>query len=112
MLLNESDNFNVIDELFKLRELYLERVTKEDEEAIINEYGLNKVSYGDLSDLINLLCKNSNKDADKLIETLDNFLEIKDLLARNDCEKYYRAGIEDAVNIILNNKFSSIDKNS
>lgn len=100
-LLKTMQENDVLEKLFKSRERELEVSTLE-KEMVIKENDLKSITHADLNNEIKLLTSITNDEKEKLLTDLDIVLENRELIHAYECEKYYIAGINDALNIIFN----------
>lgn len=97
---------NILDKLFAIRQEEMEMLNDEEREYIDNNK-LKDVTHENLIDEIEKIKDIPKEIKDTLLEKLDKLLENRSRLSSYSCKKYYIAGINDIMSIILNGKYQN-----
>lgn len=97
---------DILDKLFAIRQEEMEMLNDEEKEYIDNNK-LKDVTHEDLINEIEKLNDIPKEIKDALLEKLDKLLENRSRLSSYSCKKYYVAGINDIMSIILNKKYQN-----
>ena len=95
---------NILDKLFAIRQEEMEMLNDEEREYIDNNK-LKDVTHEDLINEIEKIKDIPKEMKEALLEKLDKLLENRSRLSSYSCKKYYVAGINDILSIILNRKY-------
>jgi len=94
---------NAIDTLYEIRSEELECRLKE-REIFIKENHLKDVTYDDILKELDKIPNVDNKLKERIMDLLGKLLDNRLEIQNFDCKLYYRAGIKDAINIIVGNE--------
>ena len=97
---------DILDKLFAIRQEEMEMLNDEEREYIDNNK-LKDVTHENLIDEIEKIKDIPKEIKDTLLEKLDKLLENRSRLSSYSCKKYYVAGINDIMSIILNGKYQN-----
>lgn len=97
---------DILDKLFAIRQEEMEMLNDEEREYIDNNK-LKDVTHENLIDEIEKIKDIPKEIKDTLLEKLDKLLENRSRLSSYSCKKYYVAGINDIMSIILNRKYQN-----
>lgn len=97
---------DILDKLYAIRQEEMEMTTEEEREYIENNQ-LRDVTHEDLIKEIEKIKDIPKEIKDSLLEKLDKLLENRSRLSSYSCKKYYVAGINDIMSIILNRKYQN-----
>ena len=97
---------DILDKLFAIRQEEMEMLNDEEKEYIDNNK-LKDVTHENLIDEIEKIKDIPKEIKDTLLEKLDKLLENRSRLSSYSCKKYYVAGINDIMSIILNKKYQN-----
>lgn len=97
---------DILDKLFAIRQEEMEMLNDEEREYI-NNNKLKDVTHENLIDEIEKIKDIPKEIKDTLLEKLDKLLENRSRLSSYSCKKYYIAGINDIMSIILNGKYQN-----
>lgn len=97
---------DILDKLFAIRQEEMEMLNDEEREYIDNNK-LKDVTHENLIDEIEKIKDIPKEIKDTLLEKLDKLLENRSRLSSYSCKKYYIAGINDIMSIILNGKYQN-----
>ena len=97
---------DILDKLFAIRQEEMEMLNDEEKEYIDNNK-LKDVTHEDLIHEIEKIKDIPKEIKDTLLEKLDKLLENRSRLSSYSCKKYYLAGINDIMSIILNGKYQN-----
>ena len=97
---------DILDKLFAIRQEEMEMLNDEEREYIDNNK-LKDVTHENLIDEIEKIKDIPKEIKDTLLEKLDKLLENRSRLSSYSCKKYYLAGINDIMSIILNGKYQN-----
>lgn len=97
---------DILDKLFAIRQEEMEMLNDEEREYIDNNK-LKDVTHEDLINEIEKIKDIPKEMKDALLEKLDKLLENRSRLSSYSCKKYYVAGINDIMSIILNRKYQN-----
>lgn len=97
---------DILDKLFAIRQEEMEMTTDEEREYIDNNK-LKDVTHEDLINEIEKIKDIPKEMKEALLEKLDKLLENRSRLSSYSCKKYYVAGINDIMSIILNRKYQN-----
>lgn len=92
---------DILDKLFAIRQEEMEMLNDEEREYIENNQ-LKDVTHEDLINEIEKIKDIPKEMKEALLEKLDKLLENRSRLSSYSCKKYYVAGINDIMSIILN----------
>lgn len=91
---------NILEKLFSIREEEIESPSKE-RNQYIKENNLKDVTHDMLIDEIENIYNIDEHTKKKILEMLDKLLENRSRIQSFDCKVYYKAGINDIVDIIF-----------
>ena len=97
---------DILDKLFAIRQEEMEMLNDEEREYIDNNK-LKDVTHEDLINEIEKIKDIPKEMKEALLEKLDKLLENRSRLSSYSCKKYYIAGINDIMSIILNGKYQN-----
>lgn len=97
---------DILDKLFAIRQEEMEMLNDEEREYIDNNK-LKDVTHEDLINEIEKIKDIPKEMKEALLEKLDKLLENRSRLSSYSCKKYYVAGINDIMSIILNGKYQN-----
>lgn len=97
---------DILDKLFAIRQEKMEMLNDEEREYIDNNK-LKDVTHEDLINEIEKIKDIPKEMKEALLEKLDKLLENRSRLSSYSCKKYYVAGINDIMSIILNRKYQN-----
>ena len=97
---------DILDKLFAIRQEEMEMLNDEEREYIENNQ-LKDVTHEDLINEIEKIKDIPKEMKEALLEKLDKLLENRSRLSSYSCKKYYVAGINDIMSIILNGKYQN-----
>lgn len=97
---------DILDKLFAIRQEEMEMLNDEEREYIDNNK-LKDVTHEDLINEIEKIKDIPKEMKEALLEKLDKLLENRSRLSSYSCKKYYVAGINDIMSIILNRKYQN-----
>lgn len=97
---------DILDKLYAIRQEEMEMTTEEEREYIENNK-LRDVTHEDLIKEIEKIKDIPKEIKSTLLEKLDKLLENRSRLSSYSCKKYYIAGINDIMSIILNRKYQN-----
>ena len=102
IIIGVKDNFNILDVLFEIRSSTLEQVTEE-EKKYIKENKLRQIKHDDVNQYIRNLDIAEEKKQ-KIIKDFEQVLNDEYSICYYKFKQCYEAGINDAVNILFNNR--------
>lgn len=97
---------DILDKLFAIRQEEMEMLNDEEREYIDNNK-LKDVTHEDLINEIEKIKDIPKEMKEALLEKLDKLLENRSRFSSYSCKKYYVAGINDIMSIILNRKYQN-----
>ena len=97
---------DILDKLFAIRQEEMEMLNDEEREYIDNNK-LKDVTHEDLINEIEKIKDIPKEMKEALLEKPDKLLENRSRLSSYSCKKYYIAGINDIMSIILNGKYQN-----
>lgn len=99
---NKDEN-DIISTLFSVRSEELE-CRLEERENFIKENHLKDITYDDILKELDKVPNVDKQSKGRIMELLEKLLDNKSEIQDFDCKLYYKAGIKDAVSIILGSK--------
>ncbi|MCI8617355.1 MAG: hypothetical protein HFJ60_03825 [Clostridia bacterium] len=96
---NEAEN-NIINELFQTRYNKLEGVIEE-REKFIKENNLNDITQSDIINKIENIPNVSKTIKKQILKSIDKLLDNRLKIQTFDSELYYKAGVNDIIDIIF-----------
>ena len=95
-------NDNILENLFILRKMNLEKITEEEKEYI-EQNNLKSVTHDLVNKEIESLNEVDNNTKELLLNDIERLLDNREIIHMYKCRKYYMAGINDILSIIFNN---------
>ena len=97
---------DILDKLFAIRQEEM-KMLNDEEKQYIDKNKLKDVKNEDLINEIEKIKDIPKEMKEALLEKLDKLLENRSRLSSYSCKKYYVAGINDIMSIILNRKYQN-----